>query len=194
MGETIKLRIKDFVKIPTALAGDPGAAHYVRRLIHKKKLPFPVEKIGNTWYIEVDKRAIPPEILEEIEDNMNRLKAEKAKKRKRLVLYIPKSLLNRYGLENIKLLWKFFLRTLYDKEIRKKYFAKRRMQFVLPDWAEEFVDNKHIGMMFLSYLFEEFLKDKEVKNNANSSTSTLPPGGGESNFQTPRREDTGGVD
>jgi hypothetical protein len=171
MGETIKLRIKDFVKIPTALAGDPGAARYVRRLIHKKKLPFPVEKIRNTWYIEVDRRAIPPEILKEIEDNMNRLKAERAKKIKRLVLYIPKSFLNKYQLENIKLQWKFFLGTLRDKEIRKKYFAKKRMQFVLPDWAEELVDNKHIGMMFLSYLFEEFIK--EVKNNGNSSTPTL---------------------
>jgi hypothetical protein len=179
MGETIKLRIKDFVKIPTALAGDPGAARYVRRLIHKKKLPFPVEKVGKCWYIEVDKRAVPQEIREELEARM-----AKAEKKKNIIVYIPKSFCNKFRLQLIKDAWDPFLATLCGKDIQEQYFVKKRLRLIVPEGLEELVNNRHTAMMFLAYVFENYIK--EVNRNANSSTSTFPPGGGQSNFQTPR--------
>jgi hypothetical protein len=188
MGETIKLRIKDFAKIPPGLAGDPGAARYIWKLIRKKKLPFPAEKIGKCWYVEVDRRAVPQEIREEVEARMKVLKTDK----RNITVYIPKSFCNKFRLQLIKDAWDPFLATLCGKDIQEQYFVKKRLRLTIPEGLEKLVDNRHIAMMFLAYVFENYIK--EVNKNANSSTSTFPPGGGGPDLQTSRREDAGGTE
>jgi hypothetical protein len=177
MGEnTIKLRLSDLVKVSSTLAGKKNAVRYVRQLIYRRKLPFPAEKIGGRWYVELDRRKIPPEICEEVEARMNKRK-ETGRKRK-IILYIPKSLSGKfrsYTRDN----WNLFLVSLVDSNIRRKHIIRKQLKMDVPEGVDKVVVSKHIGMAFLAYIFENYIREV---NNGNSGASSFPPGGGETDL------------
>jgi hypothetical protein len=187
MGEnTIKLRLSDLVKVSSTLAGDKNAVRYVRKLIYRRKLPFPTEKIGGRWYVELDRRMIPPEICEEVEARMNKVKKKVERKetdrKRKIIFYIPRSLCGKFR-SYIRDNWSLFLVSLVDRNIREKYIVRKRLKIDIPEGVDKLVVNKHIGMAFLAYIFENYIREV---NNGNSGASSFPPGGGETDFQASR--------
>jgi hypothetical protein len=181
MGEnTIKLRLSDLVKVSSTLAGNKNAVAYVRSLIYRRKLPFPAEKIGGRWYVELDRRKIPPEICEEVEARMN--KGKETDRKRRIILYIPRSLSRKFR-SYIRDNWSLFLVSLVDRNIREKYIIRKRLTIDIPEGVDKLVVNKHMGMAFLAYIFENYIREV---NNGNSGASSFPPGGGETDLQASR--------
>jgi len=160
MGEnTIKLRLSDLVKVSSTLAGKKNAVRYVRQLIYRKKLPFPAEKIGRRWYVELDRRKIPPEICEEVEAR-NKIKRKEPGRKRRIILYIPKSLSGKFR-SYVRDNWSLFLVSLIDKNIQESHIIRKELKLDVPEGVEGVVGSKHIGTAFLAYIFQHYIEEVE---------------------------------